>query len=203
MCASLGVAAESVDWNDAPDVTDSGILSWLFERHHRRAPTEAETRTAKLEMVRLLERVLRADRSRFDPTPGACETFERLTARGWRLAMATGCWEVSARLKLTAAGIVAAGIPLICSDDAPQRVTLLRRAIERAGKGSQAPFDRIVSIGDGVWDVRAAIDVGVPFVGIGAGARAARLREAGATIILPDFSDPDTLARALEQAVVP
>ena len=56
-------------------------------------------------------------------------------------------------------------------------------------------YDRIVSLGDGIWDVSAAAALRLPFVGVGRGARADRLRAAGALAVLGDFAD---LAETLE-----
>ncbi len=201
--SALGVSEEVVDWTEAPHVTDSGILAWLFERHHGRAPTADEVLLAKVELVRLLELRLADDRTRFSPIAGAPEVFEMLIASGWALAMATGCWGASAKLKLGAAKIPAGRIPLICSDEAPMRVTLLERAIAEATAGSPAALERVVSVGDGLWDVRAAISVGIPFVGIGTGVQADRLKAAGATDVLPDLTDHAALRWALEHAGVP
>lgn len=198
---ALGVPEDAIDWTEAPHVTDSGILAWLFEHHHGRTPTPREAQLAQTEFMKLLELRLSGDTTRFSPIPGAPEVFDRLTATGWTLAMATGCWTPSARLKLAAAGIPAGSIPLICSDDAPMRATLLERAI--ASAGNPGLLERVVSVGDGLWDVKAAVHVAIPFVGIGAGAQADRLRAAGATHVLPDLSDHPALCRALEQAGVP
>jgi phosphoglycolate phosphatase-like HAD superfamily hydrolase len=42
-------------------------------------------------------------------------------------------------------------------------------------------------VGDGVWDVRAARELGWRFIGIAAGEQAERLREAGAGLIVPNY----------------
>ena len=77
---------------------------------------------------------------------------------------------------------------------------LCELARERAEAFYARRFDRVVSIGDGVWDVQTAIELDVPFVGIGIGARADQLRLAGASIVLPDYSDVDAFMAALEDA---
>ena len=80
---------------------------------------------------------------------------------------------------------------------------LFELARERAEAFYGRRFDRVVSIGDGVWDVRTAIELDVPFVGIGTGSRADQLRLAGAGIVLPDYSDLDAFMTALETRVIP
>ena len=192
----LGIPREAVDWTDAPHITDAGILEWLCTRHLGRASTAEDVAQMKTEFVGLLEQQLARDPGRFLPIPGAPDVFGHLRARGWRLAMATGAWSSSARLKLRAAKIPIDGIPLITSDDAPVRTELLRRAMTDG-------LDRVVSVGDGLWDVRAAREVGIPFVGVGTGDRADGLRAAGASHVLADLTDFASLARALEQSAVP
>ena len=64
-------------------------------------------------------------------------------------------------------------------------------------------FTRTVSVGDAVWDVRAAARLGLAFVGIGAGEPAARLRADGVSHVVPDFVDTERFFAALEEATVP
>ena len=46
------------------------------------------------------------------------------------------------------------------------RVNILRMAIQRAGHHyGQGAFEKVLYIGDGVWDVRAAKALGIGFVG--------------------------------------
>ena len=42
-------------------------------------------------------------------------------------------------------------------------------------------------VGDGGWDAKAAQQLKWGFVGIGSGARADRLRQAGAEVVIPDY----------------
>ena len=42
-------------------------------------------------------------------------------------------------------------------------------------------------MGDGVWDAKAAQDLGWRFIGIGSGEQADRLRQAGAGMVIPDY----------------
>ena len=64
-------------------------------------------------------------------------------------------------------------------------------------------FARIVCIGDGVWDVRTATSLGLPCIGVGTGGRAERLAAAGATRVVPDFTDLEAIFNALENATPP
>ena len=64
----------------------------------------------------------------------------------------------------------------------------MRIAADRAAKKYMVEFSGFTFIGDGVWDVRAARNLGWNFIGIGAGENAERLRRAGADTIIPDYN---------------
>src|SRR5690349_21329755 len=82
------------------------------------------------------------------------------------------------------------------SDDHPSREEIVRRAIARAEAGN-GPFESIVSVGDGIWDVRTARALGIGFVGIGRGERAERLGREGAGQVFEDFRDWDAFVECL------
>ena len=192
-----------LDWSGAPHVTDAAIAHWLCEIHCGRPPAESE-------IERLLERFLELLRSeharspqRFAPIAGAPGLFPALRSEGWEVAVATGGWGPSAQFKLRASGLDEVGLVLACASDAHSRETIVQLARNRALARGQQDYTRIVSIGDGVWDVRCAVVLQLPFVGIGSGARADELRAAGATIVLSDLSDRDALCEALATAHIP
>jgi phosphoglycolate phosphatase-like HAD superfamily hydrolase len=90
-----------------------------------------------------------------------------------------------------------------CADDGRSRADIVRLARDRAEAFYRCQFDRVVSIGDGVWDLQTAIELDMPFLGIGTGDRADWLRRAGAAIVLPDYSDFGAFLTAVEITTVP
>jgi phosphoglycolate phosphatase-like HAD superfamily hydrolase len=193
----------SLNWAGATHVTDTYIARWLCETHRARLPTDDElTRMTERFLALLREELARAPK-RFAPVPGVLGLFADLRAAGWEAALATGGWGASARLKLAAAGLDEPGLVLACSSDAATRTEILKLALDRARDRIGADFARVVSVGDAAWDVRAAAELGWPFVGLGRGSRARALREAGAEIVLSDFCDRAALYDALEVAPVP
>ena len=199
---ALGVEAARVDWSTAPHVTDAALLLWLATQHGRLPLSD---RTANAVMDRFLE-LLESERVRsaaqFRPVPGAGQLFAALASAGWSCALATGGWERSARLKLAAAGLDTSTLALASSSDASTRVEIMQIAAIRA-QGNGAAFTRIVSIGDAVWDVRAAAELQWPFIGVAAGSAATTLRNDGATTIVADFSDLSAILTALAMAEPP
>lgn len=202
----LGLDPAALDWSDAPHVTDSGLLRWLAERHHRRGLRDGEERAVLGRFLELLRAELATAAARFRPVPGAPAVIAALRHAGWRVALATGGWEPSARLKLAAIGLDSAELTLASATDAVTRVEIVDLAVRRAAAhdgGGGGAFARVVSVGDGVWDVRAAAAGGWPFVGVASGDQAGRLRAAGASTTLPDLADVPALLAALETAAVP
>src|SRR5688500_1398964 len=198
----LDVDVALLDWSGAPHVTDSDLLRWFAERHCGRALRAGESNAVLERFLTLLRDQLHAAPERFAPVAGAPLVFEALRAANWHVALATGGWESSAQLKLRAIGLDPARVPLASATDAMTRVEILELARDRAAANGET-FSRIVSIGDGVWDVRAAADLRWPFIGIGTDDRARRLREAGATTMLPDLVNVAALRTALDLAEVP
>ena len=56
---------------------------------------------------------------------------------------------------------------------------------------------QVVSVGDGPWDVRAAAELSLEFVGVGRDGAAEQLRALGARCVLPDFLDHAGVMRSL------
>ena len=200
---SLDLDTADVDWSDAPHITDIGITRWLWNRARGCVPEDREIADLQQRFVGLLHAQLVSAPERFAPIDGATTLFQRLRSQGWDIALATGAWGASAAMKLRAAGLVTHDIPLACADDAESREDIVRLARDKAERESGVRFHRVVSVGDAPWDVRTARSLGLPFVGIGAGARADRLRAAGATTILPHYAHWPTVENAFHSAAVP
>ena len=192
-------------WVDCPHVSDSGVTQHLFQYYFGREPHDHESGAIKQRLVDLLEEHHRLDQSYFAEIPRAAETFNRLVeGRGWAKAIATGCWQPSAEMKLRAASINYQGVPGGFAEDGVARESIVGAAISRSRVSYRREyFDRIVSVGDGVWDVRTAARLGLAFIGVAGGARAETLREAGAKHVIPDFEDADRFFECLEEAEAP
>ena len=191
----------SVDWSDAPHITDSALARWLCQTHCHRDASEAELARLTAHFVGLLRLELARLPARFLATPGAQGLFAYLRAAGWGVALATGGWFPSAVLKLRAAGLHDSEIVLASASDAQSRPEIVALARQRAAERYGQDFERVVSVGDAPWDVRAAAELGYGFIGVGP--RATSLRAAGATSVLSDFGDRGAFLRALETADVP
>jgi len=202
---ALSITHINTNWMAYQCVTDSGIMFQIFHERFGRVPVDGELRNYKSCLVNLLETHRSKDSSLFTEVSGASRALTRLNQETqWAVALATGCWRVSAELKLKAAGIHAEHLPAAFAEDGRSRERILKAAMSRAQESyGQSGFERIVSVGDALWDVQAAGNLGIPFVGVAKGDRGPRLQQVGATHVLEDYSDYDQLIDCLRKAEVP
>jgi phosphoglycolate phosphatase-like HAD superfamily hydrolase len=199
----LGLPSLDTDWTHYEHVSDAAIAVEAYRRHHGSAPSATQLDATIARFVRLLAEAHDTDFGVIRATNGAAQLFEALARHGWAVAIATGAWRRASELKMSAGGLRFAGVPMATSEDGPARASIVSAARVRAERlHGVERFDRVVSVGDGLWDVLAARALGLPFVGIGSGAPANRLRAAGVGVILEDYADIGATVAALETATV-
>ena len=166
--ASIGEVLGSVRFrgalSDYEHVTDNGILAQVLDDNGY--PFDEQTAAAiKAIFVGKIERHIETE-GPFSTIHGAIEFFERTRASdARRVAIATGGWRESARLKLESAGFDIAGIPLVTSDDAWTRIEIMETALARLG----GAFESVTYFGDAEWDRQACQSLGWNFVAVGPG----------------------------------
>lgn len=122
----------------------------------------------------------------------------------WVITIATGCWQGSAKMKLAAAGIELDRFPGGFAEDSRPREGIVQAAIDRARQHYGInQFAKVVSVGDGLWDVRTAANLGLDFVGIASGERAVALNQAGARHIVGDYQNLNNFFEFLNLAEMP
>ena len=199
----LELPSLDTDWTHYEHVSDAAIAVEAYRRHHGSEPSTAQLNATIARFVRLLADAREADADVIRATNGAVQLFDALAHHGWAVAIATGAWRRASELKMSAGGLRYAGVPMATSEDGPARASIVSAARIRAERlHGVERFDRVVSIGDGLWDVLAARALALPFVGAGSGERANRLRAAGVGVILEDYVDIGATVAALETATV-
>lgn len=181
----------NTDWSLYRHATHPGIARELLFQHVPSSEREVRLIRIQSRSLDLLCSRLSTDPSSCRQIPGANLLLEALNCRPeTALALATGGWWPIAVLKLQTAGIATEHLPFASGDDADSREVILRIAYERACYANKRnSFDSVTCCGDGVWDLHAARNLSFRFVGIGKGLQAQRLLAAGATVILPDFTN--------------
>ena len=194
---AFGVADGSSDWEEYLHVTDSGITREVFDRKYERPPTGAETQVFIDRFLALLQEDFRSEPGGFAEIPGAGHLVDALPrVSHWRAGIATGGWRTSAEFKMRCAGIPFDEVPLATADDGISREEIIGASISRARvEYSVDRFSKIVSVGDGSWDLKTAKNMDLSFIGVG---DEGRLRELGAPDVVTDFEDVAGFVRLLE-----
>jgi phosphoglycolate phosphatase-like HAD superfamily hydrolase len=196
----FGLGEVHSDWSAYRNTTDSGILAEVFETRFGRSPTAEEAARFRSHFVEAVTAA--GKRVPFREIAGARHLLRHLRALpSHHLGLATGGFSDSARFKMRSAGMDYDEFAAASADDARPRVSIMKIAIERTLV--RAACDRptsVVYVGDGIWDARACRELGVPFIGIAAGARAGQLRAEGASAVLPNYARPEQFCEALARA---
>ena len=197
-----GFSDIDTDWSRYKHATDAGIFTEIFQARVGRLPTSDEISRFRQHFITLLASA--AKERPFTAVAGAPRMLALLAVRTqYKISLATGCWRDSARLKMTSAGMGYDDYPSASCDDALERDSIIKLSIHEATNRFGGPFASTVYVGDGVWDARACREIGIPFIGIGAGVRAKRLAAEGAVAVLRDFSDSDLFLNHLESIAPP
>jgi phosphoglycolate phosphatase-like HAD superfamily hydrolase len=190
-----GFGDVDTDWSRYKHATDSGVFHEIYESRTGRSPLPSKISLFRQHFAGLLAQVL--SEAAFAAVAGAPLLLSLVAdSAEYRIALATGAWRDSARLKMTSAGLCYDDYPAASSDDALDRESIIRLSMQRAAE-RYGRVGSTVYVGDGVWDARACRSVGIPFIGIATDGRAARLSAEGAVCVFPDFSDPDLFLSSL------
>ena len=207
----LGARDVETDWSKYAHSTDEGLTLEVCQKTHGRGPTRDEVARVKDAFFGLLRERIGASSTCCVAVRGAAELLGALRTKGWRVGIASGAWEESARIKIAAAGM----------DDAVRELPgTFSHARTRAGDDGGGPLTReeivtgtlvklgrwsggrnapAVYVGDGVWDARAARALKIGFVGVRVDGREERLRAAGAERIVRDYTDIAGVLRMIEE----
>lgn len=159
----LGPVRVRDNLDDCDHVTESGLLAQLLEDNGRAGDSEAAASIKAVFVDGIRDHIRTV--GPFPAVDGAVGFLDK-TRESDRvgLAIATGGWRESALLKLESAGFDIDGVPLVTGDDAPSRVEIMRRALERLGND----FESVTYFGDAPWDRRACHALGWEFRAVGA-----------------------------------
>lgn len=210
----LGLRDFDTNWANYQHSTDDGLIIEIAQRYAGFTPTPRQIDDAKHEFFAELRCALApgagGPTSPCTPIDGVAAMLDALRARAdWRIGISSGTSEEAARIKLAAAGLPLDGLPATFSHrclrtHAPasraEIIAATRRKLAPGDRepGSAAP--RAVYVGDGLWDLRAARQLGIGFVGVRHDADESRLRAEGAQRIVHHYRDPLAFIALLEEA---
>ena len=118
---------------------------------------------------------------------GAREFLDNVTG-SFHVVFATGSLAYGAMIKLSLLERSMDNSAVVTASEFQTREDIVEQAVRRGCKAVnlRSP-NRIISIGDGVWDLKTADNLGYEFIGIGDGAKAVALKDMGARVFV-DFT---------------
>ncbi|MDE0243760.1 MAG: haloacid dehalogenase-like hydrolase [Gammaproteobacteria bacterium] len=154
------------DWSAYRNVTDGGILDEIMDNAGPKAGRRRIHSEVKAVFAGLVSGYLDEREGRLPEIEGAGAFLAELESLPEvSMALATGGWEETARMKLCAAGLDRYSIPLASGSDAFTRTKIMQIAEKRALGGQTA--SRRTYFGDGIWDKQASEELGYEFIAIG------------------------------------
>lgn len=143
--------------------TDSHIAKSIFEF--------VTTRTFDEAIIESFENYLyeQIEQNEIKEIPGSKQIINDIeTQTDFGVCYATGSLFKPAKLKLESIGVNFESIQLVASNAIEEREGIVEAAIKNAQEYYQVEkFDRILSFGDGLWDLKTANNLSLEFVGIG------------------------------------
>jgi phosphoglycolate phosphatase-like HAD superfamily hydrolase len=165
--ASLGVGLGSRSLSEFPHYTDSAIFSQLIEESRGGLATAGELERLDERLEREYARLQFA--SAVNPIAGAGALLGSLHAdRRFEIGFATGAMRRASLQKLRLLGVDPEGALIATASEFQTRERIVSEAV-RLAVAQRRRRVRVVSIGDGIWDQRAAEQLAIPFLAVESG----------------------------------
>ena len=160
---ALGIKDIDTDYNNYKHHTDSYALRYNYERNFESKMPEG--------LLHDFEEDLVLQMNKFDPVVeinGAKRLLDFLRDQKIPFCFATGALPKPAILKLEQCNLWYDEQLLATSKTHEAREGFVLDAIDRAKQFYQkSEFDQVISVGDGIWDLKTAQNLSLDFVGIG------------------------------------
>lgn len=196
----FGQKFPSIDWRDYPHVTDHVIFRTVFTRHFQRQATAEERQRFEDHYVNRLRSERQKQPESFCEVPGASACWQHLAQDDrFVLGIATGGWCAPAQVKLAHVGIHPVSPFAAYADGMEQRDHILQTAIDLARAAHE--IDRIIYLGDAIWDVETTKRMDLPLIGIRRKGDHEVLQKEGVEVILSDYADMEAFHAAIAQVL--
>ena len=166
-------------WHDYDYSTDSGILTEILKEFD--LPVGHYYDSVRQRFGKLVKEHLQSS-DNCKPITGAPALLHKLQKTPHiEIGIATGGWGHTAKMKLEAAGLPISEVPMSSGDDAHSRTEIMRICARKMGSS----ISHFIYVGDGEWDLKAAMELGWKFIGVG------RRLMGKCEIWVPDLSDAE------------
>jgi len=183
MLFEIGVKKISSEFKSFKHHTDSFIAKEIYEADQKK--TFSKEKKSQFE-IGLTDKIKSQS---FNEITGAKRLIRKLQYdTDFGICFATGSLKRAAEHKLKSIGIEFEAWQLVASDEIHEREGIVSQAIENATNNYKVQkFERIVSVGDGLWDLLTAQNLNLEFIGVGA-SNENKLIEKGAKLVYRDLS---------------
>jgi len=180
----MGVSEINDDFKTFKHHTDSFISKSIFESNTSKEFSKVEFDVFENGLTdKLLGQTI-------NEITGAKHLIDKLkNSADFGFCFATGSLRKPAEYKLNTVGIPFEDWQLVTSDSIYDREGIVSKAIENASKYYNTPkFERIISVGDGLWDLLTAKNLELEFIGVGL-INEKILTENGAEVVYEDLTE--------------
>ncbi|MFD0963205.1 HAD family hydrolase [Pseudofulvibacter geojedonensis] len=160
----MGFVTIDTNFNALKHHTDSYALLFNYEKNFNQRFSEALLDDFEELLVKYLKK-----QSPTVEIKGAKQSIEELKKSEYAIVFATGSLPKAALLKMKEAGIWIDPEVLATSKTSFTREGFVLEAIGKAKSYyNVTDFEKIIAVGDGVWDLKTAQNLDIDFIGIGA-----------------------------------
>lgn len=180
----IGVQSVPSELNGFKYHTDSYIARTIYEADQKTDFSNAKLKAFEKLIWQAIQNITICE------IPGAAQSLHYLHSQtDFGICFATGSLQKPAQHKLSSVGIPFKEEQLTTANEFEDREKIVEAAIKKALHFYQTEsLDRIISVGDGLWDLVAAQNLNIEFIGIGAVNKEVML-EHGMTAHCNDFND--------------
>lgn len=186
----------NANWNDFKNVTDTGLTNEIFEKWLNRVPEKKEIETIKAHFRGLLNNCA----YEFTEIEKSLSFIKFISKKpDFEIGFATGGWKETAELKCNLIGLDLNGFIFRSSNDHFNRANIIELVINDAiAKNNKEQFEFILYFGDGLWDYKTTMELGIDFIGLDYKGNN-KLRNAGVEKVIRNYSEPDKILNWIKE----
>jgi len=193
----------TIDWRKYPHVSDTTIFKTVIQEHFNRIPDETEEENFRQQFVANIIENRKQTPAEFKEVPYAKQTIDKLLADDrFIIGVATGGWKAPAIVKLDFVDIPCEKLIITGADGHETRADITNETINKA-TAIHGKFDRIVYIGDAIWDVTTTRAMNLPLIGIRRKGDLDFLYEKGTELVFADYKNYDAFVEGILTVGVP
>ena len=193
----------TIDWSKYPHVTDHTIFSTVIRQHFDRTITDGEIELFQQHYIGLLEEKRKVTPEAFKEVPHARKTVDKLLEdERFMVGIATGGWLRPAKVKLRHVEIQEHALYMSGADGKETREDIIHHVI-REVRMEAGEIERIVYVGDAIWDVHTTCRMNLNFIGVRRSGDFEVLERAGSKLVIQDYSNYERFLKAVFEAVPP